>query len=90
MTGALCNRVSHKSTNVVDPRFTPRNHAPGHIKSQIFWNFLNPSLKNTLFFEQRFRLQLHLPAVSGTICEGRQHRDETHVEMELTTTTTKT
>ena len=68
MTGALCNRVSHKSTNVVDPRFTPRNHAPGHIKSQIFWNFLNPSLKNTLFFEQRFRLQLHLAAVSGTIC----------------------
>ena len=29
-------RVSHESTNVVKPRFTPRNHAPGHIKSQIF------------------------------------------------------
>ena len=64
----LSTRVSHKSTNVLKPRFTPRNHALGHIKSQIFWNFWNPSFKNTLFFEQRFRLQLHLAAVSGTIC----------------------
>ena len=36
---ALRISVSHKGTNVVEPRFTPRNHAPGHIKSQIFWNF---------------------------------------------------
>ena len=39
LLSALCIRVSHKSTNVMKPRFTPRNHAPGHIKSQIFWNF---------------------------------------------------
>ena len=51
----MLSSVSHKSTNVVESRFTPRNHAPGQIKSQIFWNFWNPSLKNTLFFEQRFR-----------------------------------
>ena len=61
----MCNRMSHKSTIVVETRFTPRNHAPGHSKSQIFWNFWNPSLKNTLFFEQKFRLQLHLAAYSG-------------------------
>ena len=29
----MASSVSHKSTNVVEPRFTSRNHAPGHTKS---------------------------------------------------------
>ena len=53
---AIINRVSIKSTNVVKPRFTPRNHAPGHIESQILWNFWNPSFKNTLLFEKKISI----------------------------------
>ena len=62
------SRVSHKSTSVMEPRFTPRNHAPVRIKSQIFWNFWNPSLKNTLFFKQRFILLLVQTALIS-ICQ---------------------
>ena len=32
-------RMSHTSKIDQKPRFTLRNHAPGHIDSQIFWNF---------------------------------------------------
>ena len=64
----LWSSVSHKSTNVMEPRFTPRNHAPVRIKSQIFWNFGNPSLKNTLFFKQRFILLLVQTALIS-ICQ---------------------
>ena len=53
-TMALVTRMSHKSSNVVELRFTSRNHAP----ETIFWNFWNPSLKDALLFEQRFRLLL--------------------------------
>ena len=34
----ICTSMSHNS-KIVKPRSTTRNIAPGHIKSQIFWNF---------------------------------------------------
>ena len=40
-----------------EPRFGPRNHIPGHIESQIFWNFLNPLLKIALYQQNIFAVQ---------------------------------